>query len=356
MTSTKTIKFRFCLCEEDLELMVTITDISKACGVSRATVSKALNGASDVSPETTKRIRETAARLGYLPNATARALKMGRSYNIGVLFSDATGGGISHEYFSRILESVKAEAERLGYDITFISKDLGRLSMDYYEHAKYRNCDGVVIASADFEDPAIRRLAQSEIPTVTLDYSFDSRSSILSDNVQGMEALVRFVHSKGHRKIAFIHGEMTSVTQKRLASFRKTLCSLGIKVPAEYVQEARFHDPRSSGLATRALLELSERPTCILYPDDLSFLGGFSELEKHGLSIPKDMSVAGYDGIPLSQVLRPRLSTYRQGAEQMGAEAARLLIEQIENPDTWIPQQITVEGELLEGDTVSEIG
>lgn len=335
--------------------MVTITDISKACGVSRATVSKALNGASDVSPETTKRIREAAAKLGYLPNAAARALKMGRSYNIGVLFSDATGGGISHEYFSLILESVKAEAERLGYDITFISKDLGQLSMDYYEHAKYRSCDGVVIASADFEDPAIRRLATSEIPTVTLDYSFDSRTSILSDNVQGMDKLVRFVYEKGHRKIAFIHGEITSVTQKRLASFRKVTSELGLRIPQEFIREARYHDPRSSGLATRALLELPEKPTCILYPDDLSFLGGMSELEKHGLSVPKDMSVAGYDGIPLSQVLRPRLTTYRQGAAEMGKEAARLLVGQIERPETWIPEQVTVEGELLTGDTVSEI-
>ncbi|MBR5338718.1 MAG: LacI family DNA-binding transcriptional regulator [Lachnospiraceae bacterium] len=335
--------------------MVTITDISKACGVSRATVSKALNGASDVSPETTKRIREAAAKLGYLPNAAARALKMGRSYNIGVLFSDETGGGISHEYFSLILESVKAEAERLGYDITFISKDLGQLSMDYYEHAKYRSCDGVVIASADFEDPAIRRLATSEIPTVTLDYSFDSRTSILSDNVQGMDKLVRFVYGRGHRKIAFIHGEITSVTQKRLASFRKVTSELGLRIPQEFIREARYHDPRSSGLATRALLELPERPTCILYPDDLSFLGGMSELEKHGLSVPKDMSVAGYDGIPLSQVLRPRLTTYRQGATEMGKEAARLLVEQIERPETWIPEQVTVEGELLTGDTVTEI-
>ena len=336
--------------------MVTITDISKACGVSRATVSKAFNGAADISQETAKRIRETAAALGYLPNAAARALKLGRSYNIGVLFSDTTGGGISHEYFSRILESVKSEAERLGYDITFISKDLGRLSMDYYEHAKYRSCDGVVIASADFQDPAIIRLASSEIPTVTLDYSFDSRTSILSDNVRGMEALVRYVHSKGHRRIAFIHGELTSVTQKRLASFKKTCAALGLEIPPEYIRTAVFHDPRSSGLQTRALLALPKRPTCILYPDDLSFLGGWSELERHGLSIPGDMSVAGYDGIPLSQILRPRLSTYRQAGEEMGREAARLLIEQIEQPDTWIPQQITVQGELLPGDTVRDLG
>ena len=336
--------------------MVTITDISKVCGVSRATVSKALNGAPDIAHDTAERIRNCARELGYLPNATARALKVGRSNNIGVLFSDSTGGGLSHEYFSKILESVKAEAERLGYDITFISKDLGRMQMDYYEHAKYRNCDGVVVASADYIDPAIRRLCTGDIPAVTLDYVYDSRTAILSDNVRGMEELVRYVASKGHRRIAFIHGELTSVTQKRLASFKKTCASLGIRIPAGYIRQAVYHDPRSSGLATRELLRLPEKPTCILYPDDFSFIGGMNELEKQGLSIPGDMSVAGYDGIHLSEVLRPRLTTYRQGAEKMGREAVRLLIEQIEHPDTWLPQQINVEGELLPGDTVAELG
>ena len=335
--------------------MVTIADISKACGVSRATVSKALNGASDVSQETARRIRETAKAMGYLPNAAARSLKLRRSYNIGVLFSDKTGGGISHEYFSMILESVKAQAESQGYDITFISKNLGGMHMDYYEHAKYRSCDGVVIASADFQDPDIIRLATSEIPTVTLDYSFDSRSSVLSDNVKGMESLVRYVYSMGHRRIALIHGEMTSVTQKRLASFKKTCAELGLQIPTEYIRMAVYHDPRSSGLQTRELLKLPEQPTCIFYPDDLSFLGGMSELEKHGISIPDGMSVVGYDGIPLSQVLRPRLTTYQQGAESMGKEAAKMLIDEIEHPDTWLPQQITVEGELLEGSTVKRI-
>ena len=335
--------------------MVTISDIAKACGVSRATVSKALNGAPDISAATAEKIRETARSLGYLPNAAARALKVGKTYNIGVLFSDSTGGGISHEYFSQILEHVKAESERLGYDITFISKNIGGMSMDYYEYASYRQCDGVVIASADFQDPAIARLVMSEIPTVTLDYSFDSRTSILSDNVRGMETLVRYAYEKGHRKLAFIHGEMTSVTQKRLASFKKTCTVLGITAPEDHILEARYHDPRSSGLATRQLLESKDLPTCIFYPDDLSSLGGITELERHGYSIPDDISIAAYDGIPLSQQLRPRISTYRQGAAEMGTEAARLLVEQIEHPETWIPQTITVEGELIEGSTVKDL-
>ena len=110
--------------------MVTITDISQRCNVSRATVSKALNGHSDINAETAAHIRQVAKEMGYLPNATARALKLGRSHNIGVLFVDKTSSGLSHEYFSRILESVKQEAERSGYDITFISGHIGTLHMD----------------------------------------------------------------------------------------------------------------------------------------------------------------------------------------------------------------------------------
>ena len=107
--------------------------------------------------------------------------------------------------------------------------------------------------------------------------------------------------------------------------------------------------------ATRELLALSDRPTCILYPDDFSFIGGMNELERQGISIPEDMSVAGYDGILLSQVLRPRLTTYRQDAEAMGREAAAKLVEAIEQPKTCLPQQIMVSGQLLEGDTVKDI-
>jgi len=335
--------------------MITIKDISERCGVSRATVSKALNGHTDIGADTIAQIRRVAKEMGYLPNATARTLKLGRSHNIGVLFVDKTACGLTHEYFSSILDSLKVEAERRGYDITFISKDIGEFSMDYYEHTKYRNCDGVVIASVDFSDPAVIRLVSSEIPTVTLDFVFDNRTSVLSDNIGGMSALVNYVYGKGHRRIAFIHGEDTSVTQKRLISFYKTCASLGIHVPEYYVQPALYHDPKLSGLATRELLSLPDRPTCILYPDDFSFIGGMNELERQGISIPEDMSVAGYDGILLSQVLRPRLTTYRQDAEAMGREAAAKLVEAIEQPKTCLPQQIMVSGQLLEGDTVKDI-
>ena len=123
--------------------MVTIKMIAQKCGYSVATVSKALNGAPDISAETAEFIRKTAGEMGYMPNSAARALKTTRTHNFGVLFEDNTNSGLTHEFFSHILESFKHRAEELGYDISFISDHLGGRDISYTEHARYRSCDGV---------------------------------------------------------------------------------------------------------------------------------------------------------------------------------------------------------------------
>lgn len=335
--------------------MVTIRQIAQECGVSVASVSKALNNAPDIGHETAMRIRQVAKSLGYFPNAAARALRTNHSYNIGVLFVDGTRSGLTHEYFSEVLDSLKNEAERQGYDVTFISRNLGETSMSYLEHCKYRNCDGVVIASVDFHDPSITELVKSSIPVVTIDYVFDNCGAIVSDNVQSMRELVRHVCGKGHRKIAFIHGEDTAVTRFRLASFHKTCEEFGVSIPDEYIRSGAYHDPRVSGIKTRELLALRERPTCIMYPDDFSFIGGMNEIERHGLSIPDDISVTGYDGIYLSQMLRPKLTTLKQDSVQIGEHAARLLVNAIKSPKTYIPTRIVVPGTVWEGETVKQL-
>ncbi len=332
--------------------MVSIKDISIECGVSVATVSKALNGQPDVGEKTARRIRHAAKQMGYLPNAAARTLKTNRTNNLGVLFIDKMQSGLAHEYFSSVLESFKSEAESRGYDITFISNNLGKSPMSYLEHCRYRKCDGVVIACVDFTDPTVVELVQSEIPVVTIDHVFNEKTAILSDNVQGVQDLVNYVYQCGHRKIAFIHGEDTSVTQKRIASFYKTCQSLNLAVPETYLRAALYHDPVSSARETRELLSLKDRPTCILYPDDFSFLGGRNVIEEYGLRIPADISVAGYDGINLSQMLQPRLTTLKQDTERLGSKAAQRLIEAIEFPKTAIALQEMVPGHLLEGESV----
>ena len=190
--------------------MVSLKTIAKQCGVSTATVSKALNDQKDISEETKIRVRETAEQLGYFPNAAARALKTNRSYNIGVLFEEEAGSGLTHEYFSGVLNGFKTQAEKMGYDITFINSCFEKRKMSYYEHCRYRNFQGIAIVCADFESPDVIELMNSDMPVVTIDYVHHNCSAVCSNNIQGMEELVKYIYSMGHRKIAYIHGQDTS--------------------------------------------------------------------------------------------------------------------------------------------------
>lgn len=335
--------------------MVTIRMIAKECGCSPATVSKALNGAEDVNAETAQRIRKAASQMGYLPNAAARALKTSRSHIFGVLIADFTNSGLTHEFFSRILNSFKRRAEELGYDIFFLSDHLGSWASSYVEHARYRNCDGIFIATALFSDPDVSELAICGIPVVTLDYLYANCGAVHSDNLQGMRDLVSYVYSQGHRKIAFIHGEDTSVTRVRVAGFYRACRDLGLSIPEEYVLTALYHDPDASASATKKLLSLPDPPTCILYPDDISYIGGMNQIVDMGLQIPKDISAAGFDGIKIGQMLRPRLTTIHQDAELMGVKAAEELAKAAEEGKLYIPSQTTIPCRLLPGGTVGKI-
>lgn len=335
--------------------MATLKDIATACGVSTASVSKALNHAPDISADTAERIRRTAKELGYHPNAAARALKTNRTYNIGVLFKDESHMGFAHEYFSEVLDAAKEEAESHGYDVSFISRNIGPSKTSFLEHCNYRGYDGVLIVCIDFQNPEVAELIASDIPVVTIDHLFDNRSSVMSDNVRDMRKLVEYIYSMGHRKIAYIHGEDTSVTRARLASFHKTCKELGLRIPDEWVCEALYHDPKASALQTRQILALENRPTCILYPDDISLMGGTTELEKQGLQVPRDISVAGYDGAFMSRALRPVMTTMRQDSKTLGQKAASLLIEAIEEPKTYIPRMVMVSGQLQEGGTIARV-
>lgn len=331
-------------------------DISIACGVSVATVSKALNGHNDIGEETKKLIRRTAKEMGYVPNSASKALKTHRTYNIGVLFMDESQSGLKHDYFSYVLDSFKRTIEQHGYDMTFINCCKTRTNrMSYLEHARYRGFDGVAIACVDFYAPEVMELVRSSIPVVTIDHLFNNRMAVISDNVKGMKDLLTFIHGKGHRRIAYIHGADSAVTQSRLSSFYKTAEELGMEIPDEYVKEAAYRDTKATFAKTSELLDLPKPPTCILYPDDFASFGGINAVKDRGLDIPQDISVAGYDGIRIGRHLEPQLTTLRQDTERLGAEAAENLIRLIEFPKTTVVRTIVIEGEVFEGKTVGEI-
>lgn len=328
--------------------MVTIKMIAAKCGLSVAAVSRALNNQPGVGAERAAWVRQVAQEMGYYPNAAARALKTNRSNIIGVLYHNR----LAHEFFSVVLEGIHEEAERHGYEITFLNS---HPTVSYYEHARQRRCAGVVVAQDLFDYNSVMTLVGSEIPTVLLEKPYPGGTTVSTDNVSAMQEIVCYLHERGHSRIAFIHGEEGAVTQERIAGFFRGCRGCGIAVPDEYICPSHFRTPDMAADATRALLALPKPPTCILYPDDVSYLGGMAEIERQGLSIPKDISCVGFDGVSMSRALRPRLTTYYQDAERMGQTAVREVISAIEDPRCYVPRTISVSGRLLEGDTVRDL-
>lgn len=336
--------------------MVSMKDIAAKCGVSVATVSKALNDQTDIGEQTRTLIKQTAKEMGYFPNSQARALRTNRSYNIGVLFVDEGQSGLTHDYFSKVLDSFKIVVEEHGYDLTFINCSKKREDrMSYLEHSRYRGFDGIAIACIDFSDPEVVDLVNSDFPLVTIDYTFNNRSSVVSNNYSGMMSLVNYIIDCGHEKIAYLSGEDTAVTKNRLAAFYTVLEERGISIPDYYVKNGSYRNIQRTEELTGEILKLEDRPTCILYSDDYSAMGGANAIRKSGLRIPEDISIAGYDGITMASQIEPPITTIRQNTAEIGRSAAVKLINLIERSKTTVEELIMIDGELIEGKTVAKI-
>ena len=329
--------------------MVTIKMIAQRCGLSTAAVSRALNHLPGVSVENADRVRQIAKEMGYFPNEAARTLKTNRTKNIGVLYRNLFG----HEFFSLMLEGIHQEAIRQGYELIFLSN---ATEMPYVDYARQRQCAGVIIVQSLFDQDSVTALVESELPTVALEESYTGITNIVSDNVEAMQEIIHYLHDElGHSRIAFIHGEVGQVTNERIAGFYRGCRNCGITVPDEYLRAAKFRTPYISGDITRELLALPKPPTCILYPDDISCLGGMTEIDRQGLRIPEDIGVFGFDGIALSRVVRPQQTTNEQEAIQMGTRATQEVINAIEEPRFYVPRTINLKGKLQYGGTVRSL-
>ena len=327
--------------------MVRLKDIADVCGVSVATVSRALNGLTNGSKDRTAFILQTAQDMGYYPNVAAKTLKTSRSNNLGILYEDR----MNHEYFSSLIDDLRREADTEGYDLTFLGRR-DRNGCSYYEHARQRSLDGVIVLQADYEDPGIVRLASGSIPAVIIDHIYEGCDCVLSDNRTSVGQIIRHAWSLGHRRIAFIQGEKSTATRERLAGFYKACAELGIRVPVPYVRDGHFHDPVDTARIISELLDLEEKPSCILCPDDSSCLGALWMLAARGVSVPEDVSLVGYDGIRMGQMMHPCLTTYRQDTARIAHEAFRMMMNAIADPENHVPRQVTVTGKLIEGETL----
>ncbi len=310
---------------------VTIYDIAKKLGYAPATVSRALNNKKDISEKTRARIQQTAKQMNYFPNSQAVALTTSKTWNIGVLSVDAQHSGFTHYMFGHVLESIRAEAENNGYDITFIGENVGGNETTYLRHAKYRNCDGVIIVCIDFDKPMVKELVESDIPVVTIDRTFDNCSSVESDNADGMKKIVYYLKGEGHRNITYFHGEPCDVTDKRLKAFFDSCNAFKDGGKCETIPGIYYSRADAYNKTKKYFHDTKEIPSAVVYADDYSAIGGMECIKDLGYKIPEDIAVIGYDGIEAGDIISPTLTTVKQDTKQMGTIAVCELIKQIED-------------------------
>ena len=273
-----------------------------------------------------------------------------------MLYREESGSGLTHGYFSQILEHFRTTAEHAGYDITFLSNSkLRKDRMSYLEHTVYRGMDGVMIAVADYSDPEVTELLDSRLPVVTVDYLYHGRIAVMSDNVEGIESLLSYIYAQGHREVAYIYGEDSMVTTNRVSAYCRFFENKKIPLREELLQRGRYRDSYTAGILTNKLLAFNPAPTCILYADDFSAIGGMNAIKDRGLRVPEDISIAGYDGILIASQLEPQLTTYRQDTSGIGCMAAQELIRLIENPRATPITQYMMRGELVVGGSVAPV-
>ena len=338
-------------------MMITLKDVAAKCGYSTAAVSKALNGRSDINKTTARFIREVARDMGYIPNTAARTLITNSSMSIGLLFYLRSATIWEHEYFSSIAASVQDVMEKEGFDISPVNIARRSIVGSCADYCRHRNYDGALVMSADNEASELTEFVASSqnLPMVMIDAWLPGRSAVISDNHTGTRDLVIHAHKKGHKRIAFIQGEgSTAVTRARVKGFLDACRDLYLPVPKRYLMSAEYRNADKTAEAFQKLMNLPEPPTCILCPDDYAALGAYSRARKMGLSIPEDISLMGYDGIPLTQVISPRLTTLQQDSRGIGRQAAQMLLDLIRDPLSPC-RQVYLPGSLIKGESVRKL-
>lgn len=317
--------------------MTTIKDIARVAGVSVTTVSRALNGYSDVNEKTRQKIAAVAKELNYSPNTLARGLVMQKSKTIGLLVSGISRESVKDNFTFEVLCGVNERASTLGYDlILFNTNTMMQREKTYTQLCRERRVDGAIIQGIKKEDPYLKEVVESDIPCVLVDIPVHSNSVgyVTTDNALGAKKAVEHLESLGHQHIGMINGhEDAFVSQERLNGYREALKECGLSFRSEWVVSGNFEEKKAEK-AARELINRHKEVTAIFCASDLMALGALKACKELGLQVPKDISIVGYDNIVLASYSSPNLTTVGQEVYQIGYQAADLLIEMLEGKET----------------------
>jgi len=309
---------------------VTIIDVAREAGVSYTTVSRVINSKENVKPKTRERVLMAMTRLGYVVDQRARSLAGGRSQVIGLLVHD-----VGTSYIGEIIRGIDAELASAQYELLLYTTHRRKTKESAHVATLTRGlADGLLLVLPRNPGAYLETLRQHRFPHVLIDHrgSKEETPAVAAANRQGAYNATKYLVELGHQRIGFITGTMDQIcAQDRLEGYKAALADHGVTFDPELVREGDFFQPLGYAGAS-ALLELPHPPTAIFASNDVSAFGAMEAVREHGLRIPDDVSVVGFDDIPQAAHVHPPLTTVRQPLEKMGRTATRMLLEYINDP------------------------
>ena len=326
----------------------TSADVAALAGVSRTTVSFVLNGRDvAISPATRERVMDAARELDYHPHAGARQLAGGRSNTVGLVLRQSPEQVAGDAFLAETLRGMTTAARAGGFRV--IVEALDPDGGPYADLLRSGRTDGVVVSGPRFDDPDLGALVRAGFPIV-LQGSLPGLdvASVDVDNMAGAKQAVEHLIGLGHRRIGCITNAPVAYTAaaQRLAGYRAALAEAGIEDHREWVAEAAF-DARSGHRAMAQLLERADLQA-VFVASDVVAVGALGAIRSAGKRVPDEISVVGFDDIPLAAFLDPPLTTVRLPAYELGRAVGEALLERISNPAarrrTLLPIELVVRG------------
>lgn len=330
---------------------VRIKDIAKQLGVSPTTVSRALSGSGLVAEPTLTQIRDAAAALDYRPNISARNLRTRKSMSVLVVVRD-----IGNPFYLNVFKGVESVARSAGYSVLMGNTEGDpRRETEYFEMLDDGHADGMILMTGKM--PADYKISEKHSQKIVVALEMidgTDLSHVIIDNEQSAVTAVNHLIALGHKRIAHIAGPVPEgMSLRRLAGYKKAMLEAGLFIPDDFVAIGDF-SYRSGEAQCEKLLALPSPPTAIFSANDEMAFGVIRSALKHGLTVPEDISVIGFDDIYLSEAFQPALTTINQPCLEIGQEAMTTLLSNLsENQQT--DAQIVVQTHLVKRETTAPL-
>lgn len=332
----------------------TIGDVSVLAGVSIKTVSRVFNNEPNVAPRTRSLVQNAISTLGYSPNHSARSLAARESRTLGLLYDNP-----SPNYIHQIQRGALQSCQELGYDLllhpcVFGNAAISNEIIDLHRQGRF---DGVILTPplSDMKS-VVDALVEARVPLVAIAPA-EVRADIvqvITDDERACFAMTRTLFALGHRQIAFIAGHPDHrAVGLRLEGYRAALKEMGLPENEDYIAQG-YNSFESGEVAGAALLSLSQPPSAIFAANDDMAAGVMRIAYKFGISVPGQLSVVGFDDIPLASQMWPALSTVRQPIEAMAARAVKLLVARLRG-EQQLPMEVLIKSELVLRETTVSI-